>query len=77
MGIRPLLCQQGDGHAHVDHQEALSSFALGIVTLYDLPGSNADREVWLVSWLLLGFGQLRPQLGCLESAHRHKYLLDD
>ena len=31
----------------------------------------------MISLLLLGFGQLRPWLGCLEPAHRHTYLLDD
>ena len=77
MGIHPLLCQQGDGRTHVNHQEALSSLALGLVTPHDLPGSNADGDVWLVSWLLLGFGQLRPWLGHLEPAHRHLYLLDE
>ena len=77
MGIRPILGQQGDGRTRVNHQEALSGLALGLVTPHDLPRSNADRDVWLMSWLLLGFGWLRPQLGHLEPACRHAYLLDD
>ena len=77
VGVCPLLCQQGDGHAHVDHHEAFSGLAPGLVTPCDLPGSNTDGDVWLISLLLLGFGQLRPRLGHLEPAHRHTYLLDD
>ena len=61
----------------VNHHEALSSLAPGLVTPCDLPGSNTDGDVWLMSWLLLGFGWLRPQLGHLEPARRHTYLLDD
>ena len=60
MGVRPLLCQQGDGCAHFDYQEALSSLTLRLVTPHDLLGSNTDGEVWLVSQLLLGLGWLRP-----------------
>ena len=52
MGICLLLYQQGDGHAHVNHQEALSGLALRLVTPHDLPGGNADGDVWLVSQLL-------------------------
>ena len=77
MGVHPLLHQQGDGRTRVNHQEALSSLALRLVTPRDLPRSNADGDVWLVSWLLLGFSRLRPWLGRLEPAHRHTYLLDD
>ena len=77
VGVRPFLHHQGDGCAHVDHQEALSSLTLRLVTPRDLLGSNADGDVWLVSWLLLGFSWLRPQLGHLEPAHRHTHLLDD
>ena len=66
VGIRPLRGQQGDGRSHVNHQEAFSGLALGLVTPRDLLRSNADGDVWLVSWLLLGFGRLRAQLGCLE-----------
>ena len=77
VGIHPLLGQQGDGCTRVNHQEALSGLALGLVTPCDLPRSNADRDVWLMSWLLLGFGWLRPRLGHLEPARRHTYLLDD
>ena len=76
MGIRPLINQQGDGHAHVNYHQALSSLAPELITPYDLPGSNTDGEVWLIS-LLLSFGWLRPWLGCLEPACRHTYLLDD
>ena len=60
MGIRPLLHQQGDGHVRVNDQEAFSSLAPRLVTPRDLPGSNTDGDVWLVSQLLLGFGWLRP-----------------
>ena len=77
MGIRPLLGQQGDGRSHVNHQEALSGLALGLVTPRDLPRSNADGDVWLMSWLLLGFGRLRARLGHLEPTRRHMYLLYD
>ena len=66
VGVRPLLGQQGDGRSCVDHQEALSGLALGLVTPRDLPRSNADGDVWLVPWLLLGFGRLRARLGRLE-----------
>ena len=59
VGVRPLLGQQSDGRSGVDHQEALSGLALGLVTPCDLPRSNADGDVWLVPWLLLGFGWLR------------------
>ena len=58
MGVRPLLGQQSDGRSGVDHQEALRGLALGLVTPRDLPRSNADGDVWLVPWLLLGFGWL-------------------
>ena len=44
----------------------LRGLALGLVTPRDLPRSNADGDVWLVPWLLLGFGWLRAQLGRLE-----------
>ena len=77
MGICLLLHQQGDSRARVNHHEALNGLAPGLVTPRDLPGSNTDRDVWLMSWLLLGFGWLRPQLGHLEPAQRHTYLLDD
>ena len=77
MCVCPLLHQQGDGHAGVNHHEALSSLAPGLVTPRDLTRSNADRDVWLMSWLLLGFGQLRPWLGCPKPDHRHMYLPDD
>ena len=77
MGVCPLLHQQGDGPVLVNHHEALSSLTPGLVTPHDLPGSNTDGDVWLISLLLLGFGQLRPQLGRLEPARRHTYLLDD
>ena len=77
MGMCPLLHQQGDGRTRVNHQEALSSLALRLVTPHNLPGSNADGEVWLVSRLLLGLGWLRTWLDCLEPACRHTYLLDD
>ena len=77
VGIRPLLHQQGDGHPRVNYQEAFSSLAPRLVTPRDLPGSNTDGDVWLVSRLLLGFGWLRPQLGRLKPARRHTYLLDD
>ena len=60
MGVHPLLHQQGDGRTRVDHHEALSSLTPGLVTPHDLPGSNTDGDVWLISWLLLGFNQLRP-----------------
>ena len=43
VGVRPLLGQQGDGHSGVNHQEALSGLALGLVTPRDLLRSNADR----------------------------------
>ena len=66
MGVRPLLGQQSDGRSGVDHQEALSGLALGLVTPSDLPRSNADGDVWLVPWLLLSFGWLSARLGCLE-----------
>ena len=75
VGVRPLLGQQGDGRSRIDHQEALTGFALGLVTPRDLPRSNADGDVWLMSWLLLGFGQLRAWLGRLEPPRRHTYLL--
>ena len=55
MNIHSFLYQQGDGHARVDHQEAFSGLTPRLVTPRDLPGSNADGEVWLVSRLLLGF----------------------
>ena len=77
MGICLLLGQQGDGRACVDHQEALSGLALGLVVPRDLPRSYADGDVWLMSWLLLGFGWLRPWLGRLEPARRHTHLLYD
>ena len=77
VGVRPLLGQQGDGRSSVDHQEALGGLALGLVTPRDLPRSNADGDVWLVSWLLLGFSRLRAQLSHLEPPGRHTYLLDD
>ena len=77
VGIHPLLGQQGDGHSGVNHQEALRGLALGLVTPRDLPRSNADGDVWLVSWLLLGFGRLRARLSCVEPSGRHTYLLDD
>ena len=77
VGIHPLLHQQGDGCTHVDHQEALSSLAPGLVTPCDLPGNNADGGVWLVSQLLQSFGWYRPSLARLEPAHRHTYQLDD
>ena len=77
MGFHLLLHQQGDGRAHVDHQEAFSSLAPRLVTPRDLPGSNTDGDVWLMSLLLLGFGRLRPRLGRLEPAHKHTYLLND
>ena len=77
MGIRPLLGQQSDGCSGVDHQEALRGLALGLVTPSDLPRSNADGDVWLVPWLLLGFGWLGAWLGRLEPSGRHTYLLDD
>ena len=77
MGIHPLLCQQGAGHTRVNYYEALSSLAPGLVTPRDLPGSNTDGDVWLISWLLLSFDWLRLWLGCLEPAHRHTYLLDN
>ena len=77
MGVRLLLHQQSDGCTCVDHQEALSGLALRLVTPRDLSRSNTDGDVWLISWLLLGFGRLRPQLGHLEPACRHTYLLDD
>ena len=35
VGVRLLLCQQGDGCAHVNYQEALSSLALRLVTPCD------------------------------------------
>ena len=57
--VRPLFGQQGDGRSRVNHQEALSGLALGLVTPSNLPRSNADGDVWLMSWLLLGFGRLR------------------
>ena len=66
VGVHPLLGQQGDGCSGVNHQEALSGLALGLVTPHDLPRSNADRDVWLVPWLLLGFSWLRVWLGRLE-----------
>ena len=66
MGIRPLLGQQSDGCSGIDHQEALRGLALRLVTPRDLPRSNTDRDVWLVPWLLLGFGWLRVRLGRLE-----------
>ena len=66
MGVRPLLGQQSDGHYGVDHQEALTDLALGLVTPRDLPRSNADGDVWLVPWLFLGFGWLRARLSHLE-----------
>ena len=66
VGVCPLLGQQGDGYSRVDHQKALSGLALGLVTPRDLPRSNADGDVWLMSWLLLGFGRLRARLGHLE-----------
>ena len=68
VGIRPLLGQQGDGCSGVNHQEAVSGLALGLVTPCDLPRSNADGDVWLMSWLLLGIGWLRPWLGRPEPA---------
>ena len=66
VGIHPLLGQQGDGPSCANHQEALRSLALGLITPHDLPRSNADRDVWLVPWLLLGFGRLRAWLSRLE-----------
>ena len=66
VGVHPLLGQQGDGRSRVNYQEALSGLALGLVTPRDLPRSNADGDVWLVPWLLLGFGRLRARLSHLE-----------
>ena len=77
VGVCPLLGQQSDGCSGVDHQEALSGLALGLVTPRDLPRSNTDGDVWLVPWLLLGFGWLRAWLGRLEPSKRHTYLLND
>ena len=77
VGVRPLLGQQSDGRSGVNHQEALSGLALGLVTPRDLPRSNADGDVWLVPWLLLGFGWLRAWLSRLEPSRWHAYLLDD
>ena len=77
MGIHPLPHQQGDSCTRINHHEALSSLAPGLVTPCNLPGSNADGDVWLMSLLLLGFGRFRPQLGRLEPTRRHMYLLDD
>ena len=77
VGVRPLLGQQSDGRSGVDHQEALGGLALGLVTPRDLARSNADGDVWLVPWLLLGFGWLRVRLGRLEPSGRHTYLLND
>ena len=77
VGVRPLLGQQGDGRSGVNHQEALRRLALGLVTPRDLPRSNADRDVWLVSWLLLGFCRIRARLSRLEPSGRHAYLLYD
>ena len=51
--------------------------APGLITPSDLPGSNADGDIWLMSLLCLGFSWLRPWLGYLEPAHRHTYLLYD
>ena len=48
VGVCPLLGQQGDGRSCVDHQEALSGLAIGLVTPRDLPRSNADGDVWLM-----------------------------
>ena len=75
MGICPLLHQQGDGHACVNHHEALSGLFPGLITPCDLPGSNADGDIWLMSLLCLVFGRLRLQFSCLEPACRHMYLL--
>ena len=61
----------------VNHHEALNSLVPGLVPPHDLPGSNIDGDVWLMSLLLLGFGRLKPQLGRLEPARRHMYLLAD
>ena len=71
------LHQQGDGRTHLDHHEAFSGLAPGLVTPHDLPESNTDGDVWLMSLLLLGFGQISPWLGHLKPVHRHTYLLDD
>ena len=76
MGIYPLLCQQGNGHARVDHYEAFSGLAPGLITPRDLPRSNADGDVRFML-LLLSFSWLRLQFGRLEPARRHTYLLDD
>ena len=48
-----------------------------LITPHDLAGCNTDGEIWLIPLLSLDFGGLRPQLGSLELAHRHIYLLDD
>ena len=56
MGICPLLHQQGDGHPCVNHHEAFSGLAPGLITPRDLPGSNTDGDMWLMSLLHLGFG---------------------
>ena len=77
MSICLLLHQQGDGCAHVNHREAFSGLAPRLITPRGLPGSNTDRDMQMMSWLLLGFGQLRPWLGHLELARRHMYLLYD
>ena len=76
VGVHPLLYQQGDGRARVAHHKAFSGLALGLVTLGDLPGSNAYGDVWLIS-LLLSFSRLRLWLRRLEPACRQMYLLDD
>ena len=77
MGICPLLHQQSDGHTRVDKHKALSGLAPGLITPRDLPGSKADRDIWLMSLLCLGFSWLRLWLGHLEPAGRHTYLLYD
>ena len=49
-----LFHQQGDGHAHVNHHEAFSCLAPGLVTPRDLPGSNTD--VRYVADVFVAFG---------------------
>ena len=77
MGIYPLFHQYGDGHAHVNHHQALSGLIPRLITPCDLLGCNTDGETWLVPKLCSGFGRLKPQLGSLELACIHTYLFYD
>ena len=56
---------------------SFNGLAFGLVTPRNLPGCNTEGDVQLISWLLLGYGQLRPWLGHLEPTCRYMYILGD